>query len=152
VTQTLASRVSEGSRFDVSFYRWQKEFFENGAAAFEPKRPKNHSGSGLHSFNDSKVAFRAGAERVKCLLVSDAFVSSECDVIALQLDNDSPLLQSGFKSLELAYLLIDNFELAKLPYRNFRMGLSSRYNMFSWERRSQSRNRSSRDSKIPNSS
>ena len=25
------------------FYRWQKEFFENGAAAFEPKRPGNHS-------------------------------------------------------------------------------------------------------------
>ena len=25
------------------FYRWQKEFFENGAAAFQPKRPPNHS-------------------------------------------------------------------------------------------------------------
>ena len=25
------------------FYRWQKEFFENGAAAFQPKRPTNHS-------------------------------------------------------------------------------------------------------------
>ena len=25
------------------FYRWQKEFFENGVAAFEPKRPSNHS-------------------------------------------------------------------------------------------------------------
>ena len=25
------------------FYRWQKEFFENGATAFEPKRPTNHS-------------------------------------------------------------------------------------------------------------
>jgi transposase-like protein len=25
------------------FYRWQKEFFENGAAAFEQKRPANHS-------------------------------------------------------------------------------------------------------------
>src|SRR5258708_3873454 len=25
------------------FYRWQKEFFENGAAAFEQKRPSNHS-------------------------------------------------------------------------------------------------------------
>ena len=24
-------------------YRWQKEFFENGVAAFEPKRPSNHS-------------------------------------------------------------------------------------------------------------
>jgi hypothetical protein len=25
------------------FYRWQKEFFENGAAAFEQKRPTNHN-------------------------------------------------------------------------------------------------------------
>jgi transposase-like protein len=25
------------------FYRWQKELFENGAAAFEQKRPTNHS-------------------------------------------------------------------------------------------------------------
>jgi transposase len=25
------------------FYRWQKEFFENGAAAFEQRRPCNHS-------------------------------------------------------------------------------------------------------------
>jgi transposase-like protein len=25
------------------FYRWQKEFFENGAVAFEQKRPANHS-------------------------------------------------------------------------------------------------------------
>jgi transposase len=25
------------------FYRWQKEFFENGAAAFEQRRPSNHS-------------------------------------------------------------------------------------------------------------
>jgi len=27
----------------TAFYRWQKEFFENGAAAFEQKRPTNHS-------------------------------------------------------------------------------------------------------------
>jgi transposase-like protein len=25
------------------FYRWQKEFFENGASAFEQKRASNHS-------------------------------------------------------------------------------------------------------------
>src|SRR5215831_15835391 len=25
------------------FYRWQKEFFENGAAAFQPKARANHS-------------------------------------------------------------------------------------------------------------
>src|SRR5439155_14220969 len=28
------------------FYRWQKEFFENGAAAFEQKARPNHSGCG----------------------------------------------------------------------------------------------------------
>jgi transposase len=27
----------------TAFYRWQKEFFENGAAAFQQKRPTNHS-------------------------------------------------------------------------------------------------------------
>lgn len=27
----------------TDFSRWQKEFFENGAAAFEQKRPPNHS-------------------------------------------------------------------------------------------------------------
>ncbi len=27
----------------AQFYQWQKEFFENGAAAFEQKRPTNHS-------------------------------------------------------------------------------------------------------------
>ena len=26
------------------FYRWQKEFFENGAAAFQSKRQPNHQG------------------------------------------------------------------------------------------------------------
>jgi transposase len=25
------------------FYRWQKEFFENGATAFQQKKPTNHS-------------------------------------------------------------------------------------------------------------
>src|SRR5436190_12970617 len=34
------------------FYRWQKELFENGAAAFEQKRPTNHS---------------ADQERIACL-------------------------------------------------------------------------------------
>jgi transposase len=28
------------------FYRWQKEFFENGTAAFQPKGRPNHSGGG----------------------------------------------------------------------------------------------------------
>jgi hypothetical protein len=28
---------------EKAFSRWQKEFFENGVAAFEPKRPTNHS-------------------------------------------------------------------------------------------------------------
>ena len=33
------------------FYRWQKEFFENGAAAFEKKRPTNHSA------NQERIAY-----------------------------------------------------------------------------------------------
>ena len=31
------------------FYRWQKEFFENGAAAFQPKAQPNHSAEGSGS-------------------------------------------------------------------------------------------------------
>ena len=27
----------------TAFYRWQKEFFENGAVAFQPKARPNHS-------------------------------------------------------------------------------------------------------------
>src|ERR1017187_10094958 len=43
------------------FYRWQKEFFENGAAAFQPKARPNHSAGherdGVHSAHGRK--FRA---------------------------------------------------------------------------------------------
>jgi hypothetical protein len=44
----------------------------------------------LPTFNDAEVAFRAGAERLKRLLVSLAFVSRQRDVIAVEFDNDSP--------------------------------------------------------------
>ena len=46
----------------------------------------------LRSFNDAVVAFRAGAECLKRLLVSLAFMSRQRDVIAVEFDNDSPLL------------------------------------------------------------
>jgi len=32
-----------GREGSTVFYRWQKEFFENGAAAFQPKARPNHS-------------------------------------------------------------------------------------------------------------
>lgn len=35
------------------FYRWQKEFFENGAAAFEQKRPTNTN----HSADQERIAY-----------------------------------------------------------------------------------------------
>jgi hypothetical protein len=47
-----AALAGEGAHLEVVrrsglqptvFYRWQKEFFENGAAAFEQRRPCNHS-------------------------------------------------------------------------------------------------------------
>ena len=34
------------------FYRWQKELLENGAAAFEQKRPTNHSA------DQERIAYR----------------------------------------------------------------------------------------------
>ncbi len=37
------SEVCEGLGLQPTvFYRWQKEFFENGAAAFQPKARSNH--------------------------------------------------------------------------------------------------------------
>ena len=37
-------RIRQGKRLQPTvFYRWQKEFFENGAAAFEQKALPNHS-------------------------------------------------------------------------------------------------------------
>ena len=56
----------------------------------------------LRTFNDPVVAFRTGAERVKRLLISLAFVSRQRGVIAFEFDNDSPLLQSSFVGLNLA--------------------------------------------------
>jgi transposase len=38
------------------FYRWQKEFFENGAAAFQPKARPNHSaGQGRVAYLERKI-------------------------------------------------------------------------------------------------
>ena len=56
----------------------------------------------LHAFNDAVIAFRAGAECLKRLLVSLAFVSRQCDVTAVEFDDDGPLRQSGFVGLNLA--------------------------------------------------
>ncbi len=56
----------------------------------------------LRAFNDAVVAFRAGAECQKCLLVSLAFVSRQRDIIAVEFDDDRPLFQSGFVGLNLA--------------------------------------------------
>ena len=56
----------------------------------------------LHTFHDAEVALRAGAECLKRLLVSLAFVSRQCDVIAVEFDDDGPLRQSGFVGLNLA--------------------------------------------------
>ena len=41
------------------FYRWQKEFFENGAAAFEQKARPNHSAEEEpnHSAEDERIAY-----------------------------------------------------------------------------------------------
>ena len=51
----------------------------------------------LHTFNDPVVAFRTGAERLKRLLVSLAFVSRQRDVITVKFHNDRP--QSSFVGL-----------------------------------------------------
>ena len=37
------SKLCDEVRLQPVFYRWQKEFFENGAAAFEQKARPNHS-------------------------------------------------------------------------------------------------------------
>src|SRR5262252_8082770 len=56
----------------------------------------------LHTFHDADVALRAGAECLKRLLVSLAFVSRPGDVIAVEFDKNGRLLQSGFVDLHLA--------------------------------------------------
>jgi hypothetical protein len=53
------------------------------------------------SFNDAVVALRARAECLKRLLVRLAFVSRESDIIAVEFDNHSSLLQPGFVRLHL---------------------------------------------------
>jgi hypothetical protein len=56
----------------------------------------------LHTFNDPEVAFGTGAERLKRILVSFAFVSRQRNVIAVKLHNDRPLLQSSFVGFNVA--------------------------------------------------
>lgn len=56
----------------------------------------------LPTFNDAEVSVRAGAECLKRLLVGVTFVGCQRDVIAVEFDNDCPLLQSGFVGLNLA--------------------------------------------------
>jgi len=56
----------------------------------------------LHTFNDAVVAFRAGAESLKRLFVSLTFVGRQRDIVAVEFDNHSPQLQSGFVGLNLA--------------------------------------------------
>ncbi len=56
----------------------------------------------LRAFDDSKVAFRVGTERLKRLLVSLAFAGREGDLIAVELHKDRPQRQSGFVRLNLA--------------------------------------------------
>jgi hypothetical protein len=56
----------------------------------------------LRTLDDAKVAFRAGSECLKRLLVRLAFMSREGDLIAVEFDENRPLLQSGFVGLNLA--------------------------------------------------
>ena len=56
----------------------------------------------LNTFHDAEVSLRAGAERLKRLLVSLALVSRPGDVIAVEFDKDRRLLQSKFVDLHLA--------------------------------------------------
>ena len=41
--ETISKLGDEMGVQPTVFYRWQKELVENGAAAFEQKRPTNHS-------------------------------------------------------------------------------------------------------------
>jgi len=43
VSRRLGSLCDELGLQPTVFYRWQKEFFENGASAFEQKARPNHS-------------------------------------------------------------------------------------------------------------
>jgi len=41
--EPISKLCDEMGLLPTVFYRWQKELFENGAAAFEQKSPTNHS-------------------------------------------------------------------------------------------------------------
>jgi|HubBroStandDraft_6_1064221.scaffolds.fasta_scaffold1409671_1 hypothetical protein len=59
-------------------------------------------GETLRTFYDPKVAFRAGTELLRCLLVSLSLLRRESNIIAVDFDKNCPLLQSGFVGLNLA--------------------------------------------------
>ena len=40
------------------FYRWQKEFFENGTAAFQPKARPNHSAEQQIDYLKKKIQMK----------------------------------------------------------------------------------------------
>jgi hypothetical protein len=56
----------------------------------------------LRSFDDAEVALCAGAECLKRLSVSLAFVCRQGDFIAVEFDKYRPQPQSGFVGLNLA--------------------------------------------------
>src|SRR5215471_3801480 len=55
------------------------------------------------ALHDAVIAFRAGAECSKRLLVRVALVSRQRNLIAVEFDNDGALPQSGFVGLDLAF-------------------------------------------------
>jgi transposase-like protein len=52
------------------FYRWQKEFFENGAAAFQQRSRNNHQPEAATTIslnrNESRIWKRRSRRRMKC--------------------------------------------------------------------------------------
>src|SRR5262249_26773843 len=82
-------------------------FIQSGRRSISTTRincsaPRLTTRNELRTLNDAVVAFRAGAKRLKRLLVSLAFVSRQRGVITVEFDNDRPLLQSRFAGLNLA--------------------------------------------------
>ena len=58
--------------------------------------------SRLRTRDDAKVAFCSGAECLKSLLVSIAFMSGEGNLVAVEFDKYRPQRQSGLVGLNLA--------------------------------------------------
>ncbi len=57
----------------------------------------------LHAFDDTKVSFRAGIERLKRLPVSLALTGCQCGFIVVEFDDKRPQRQSGFVGLHLTH-------------------------------------------------